>query len=169
MCFQVSSEQFSYAALFSKFRHILNKDGILALWRGHSANVIRVALYAGCHYAIHDSAEYFLTTVEYRYIDWHNARNNIVPGDISDRPSKSRSHWVQFLAGAIGGAGATCITYPLDVFRARLATMAPYQEYSWKAAIQPRGFFHGFVPTLLGDGSKLSGSINTITCNGLQV
>lgn len=176
MRFQVSSEPFSYRSMFSKLKCTLNNDGVLALWRGHSANVIRVAPYAAFHYTIHDMTELYLTGLENNYISRNQpySKSELAPRG----PSKSKSHWVQFFSGAAAGAGttrfilchtnaillcmycaqismyayyllgATSLTYPLDVLRARVATMR--HKDSWRVAAGARGFFHGFVPTLLG-------------------
>lgn len=113
MCFQVSSEAFNYTSLFSKFKDILKKDGVFALWRGHSANILRVAPYAAMHYTIHDLTEFYLTRVENNYYNLGQRPSSSSGASTTSggyrqaaaEPAKSKSHWVQFLSGAAGGAG----------------------------------------------------------------
>ena len=133
MSFQLSSEKFTLSSCYSKFSSMVKNEGVWNLWKGHSANVVRVAPYAGLHYAIHDHLESLLKHGNY--------------GRISRDDT-----FVQLISGSMAGAGATAITYPLDVLRVRIA-FAPVKSnvfVAWRNAIQHGGLYQGFAPTMLG-------------------
>ena len=124
MAFQVSSERFSYRKAIRRGTIIVKNEGWTALWKGHSTTVLRVAPYSGLSFAIHDySEEMFKRTLK-----------------ADQLPAVYK-----FLAGSIGGFGGTILTYPLDVFRVRLALGS-----SWAQAVKQGGMYQGLLPTLLG-------------------
>ena len=47
MSFQVSSETFTLRKALQRGYSIVSLEGVLALWKGHSTTVLRVAPYAG--------------------------------------------------------------------------------------------------------------------------
>lgn len=53
----------------------------------------------------------------------------------------------KFLAGSIAGAGATLLTYPLDVLRVRLALIP---GSTWSSILKQGGLYQGLRPTLYG-------------------
>jgi solute carrier family 25, member 42 len=133
MTFQLSSEKFSLTSCCRKLVDTVKTEGVLKLWRGHSANIARVAPYAALHYSIHDIAEGFL----------HN----------SSSPTVSENKvLIQLISGSLAGGGATLVTYPLDVMRVRIAFGPSGLSFvqSWRAAFNHGGVWQGFVPTMLG-------------------
>jgi solute carrier family 25 protein 42 len=124
MLFQVSSDKFTVRGAFSKAWSIVMENGVLNLWRGHSATVIRVAPYAALSYALHDFLE--------RSFQSHNNAMTL-------------SFAYRFLAGSISGIGATIFTYPLDSLRIRIAMGIP-----WFDCLRKGRFYQGMLPTLLG-------------------
>ena len=126
MTFQISTENFTIAGAISKGLNIVKSNGILALWRGHSTTVLRVAPYAGISYAVHDFTEQSLQ---------------------SYYQTKTLSFSGKFLSGSMGGVVGTLLTYPLDVLRVRLALIP---KSTWLSTLKQGGLFHGIQPTLLG-------------------
>ena len=99
--FQTSDRSFSLGKALSEAQKIVADEGVAALWKGHSTNVIRVLPYAGIHFASHDLFEMLLKPS---------------PGE-AEPLSTSR----KFACGAMAGAIPTTITYPLDMVRAKMA------------------------------------------------
>lgn len=126
MGFQVSSETFSLEKALQRGKDIISKDGIFALWKGHSTTVFRVAPYAGITYMAHD---YFEKELKYMY------HTEILPFGF------------KFLAGSFGGVVGTLFTYPLDVLRIRLA-LTPGS--TWLSTAMQGGLYQGISPTVLG-------------------
>jgi solute carrier family 25 protein 42 len=128
---------FSVPSAIRTAREIVSADGPSALWRGNSAAVARDVPYAAilfCTFSVYEEA-------------LEVSRN---------RPSSVGS---RLLAGSAAGATATCLTYPLDVIRARLAAESisspvrlGYAQGVGELFKQggPGAFFHGLRPTLLG-------------------
>lgn len=126
MSFQTTKDAFSLTAALRRGVVMARSEGILSLWRGHSTTVLRVAPYAGLSYAIHDLTE----------------------RELKEVLGKARlPFFYKFLAGSIAGAGATLLTYPLDVLRVRLALT---HGSSWGSAMAQGGLFQGLLPTMLG-------------------
>merc|ERR1712176_1612615 len=106
-------------------------------WRGHVATLLRVAPYSATSFAVFDP--------------YKSKLRESVP-DLDPL-------YVRFLAGALAGMTATTLTYPFDLFRARMAAHrgaeSPYDGYL-RATVHvvhtegPRALFSGLRPTLLG-------------------
>ena len=58
MIFQISSEKFTIRKAMRKASSIICENGLLSLWRGHSATVVRVAPFAALSYTMHDYLEH---------------------------------------------------------------------------------------------------------------
>ncbi len=86
------------------YRHILpnifKEEGFFGFWRGNSAAVLRVIPYMSCQFGFLEYYKSLLT--KYGFCE-----SNV----------KLKS----FFAGSAAGVTAVCITYPLDVVRARMA------------------------------------------------
>lgn len=117
--------------------HIFWVEGAKGLWRGHCATLLRVVPYSATSFAAFDPYKALL-------------REKL--------PSQNEIT-VRFLAGAAAGMTATSVTYPLDVFRARMAVhQGPQAAYDgYLRALQevirvdgPWALFSGLRPTLLG-------------------
>jgi len=133
MSFQLSTEKFSLFKCYEKLISTAKQDGILKLWKGHSANIARVAPYAALHYSIHDYVESFMEKISSPSI----SQNKVL---------------IQLISGSMAGGGATMVTYPLDVIRVRIAFGPSGLSFvqSWRAAFHHGGLWQGFVPTMLG-------------------
>ena len=81
-------------------RTIARETGVLGLWRGHGATLMRVAPYAALTYVSYDTYEAVLMETF----------------GVQSSPA------TRFAAGAAAGATASAFTYPLDLLRARHAS-----------------------------------------------
>lgn len=131
-----AQRQFSWKRMRGTFLTIYRNTGIFGLYRGHSATLLRVIPY---------SATSFLTFDTYR--QWLSREGYL------DKVT------VRFIAGALAGATATTLTYPLDMMRARMAAhwdqkpRYPNFYTGFKIIITEEGasaLFKGLRPTLLG-------------------
>lgn len=118
------------------FAKIYEATGVAGLWRGHCATLVRVVPY---------SATAFMTFDSYR--------QSLCQLDVLDKVT------TRFVAGALAGATATTLTYPLDLLRARMAAhwdVKPrYPNYvvAVETLVKEEGataLFTGLRPTLLG-------------------
>jgi solute carrier family 25, member 42 len=126
MSYQTTKDLFTLSGALERAKGMVKDRGVLSLWRGHSTTVLRVAPFAGFSYAFHDYAEREMKS---------NLQVEILP------------FFYKFSAGAIGGACATLLTYPLDVLRVRLALMT---NSTWVSTIKQGGLYQGLLPTILG-------------------
>jgi len=115
---------------------IVKNVGVLGLWRGNGAQMLRVIPYAAISYSTFDYYVRFFSHLR-----------------------GQRDPTARFLAGASAGATATTITYPLDLLRARMAAhwnvKPKYSNYAtalWHM-VKTEGLpslYKGIVPTLIG-------------------
>lgn len=136
--FQVSSQRFSVKEAFRVLYHTYMKDGVLSLWRGNSATMVRVMPYAAIQYYSHEQYKRYL-------------------GEYYGFQEKALPPVPRLLAGSLAGSTAVMLTYPLDMVRARMAVTAK-EMYSnimhvFDRISQEEGFktlYRGFTPTILG-------------------
>lgn len=130
--FQVSKQRFTLTAAHQALRHTVRTEGLPGLWRGHSATLLRIAPYAGLHYAAHEALVEALASCH---------ASVCAPSALE-----------RFAAGAGAGAAATVVTYPLDLLRARLALGGLSLSCALRELAQggPRAAFRGLGPTLAG-------------------
>lgn len=131
-------KHFTWRGAYCTAKGILGEQGPRGLWRGHSATLLRVAPYSATSFAVFDP--------------YKGAVRDFFPG--------LNEVYVRFLAGAGAGMTATSLTYPFDLFRARMAAHrgaeSPYDGYL-RATVHivrneggPRALFSGLRATLLG-------------------
>lgn len=136
--YQVSETRaFSVSAGIATARKIVKEAGIMALWRGNSIAVMRDIPYAAIIFA------------SFSFIQEATCGCTGRPPDVATR----------MFAGCAAGAIATCLTYPLDMLRARFGAewsanprYASYTE-GIRQIVRREGFtalFAGLRPTLLG-------------------
>ncbi|XP_068599491.1 mitochondrial coenzyme A transporter SLC25A42-like [Brachionichthys hirsutus] len=136
--FQVSSKRFSAKEAFRLIYCNYMKDGLLSLWRGNSATMVRVMPYAAIQFCSHEQYKNQLAGY-YGY------------------QGKALPPFPRFLAGSLAGTTAAMLTYPLDMVRARMAVTAR-EMYSnimhvFVRISQEEGIktlYRGFTPTILG-------------------
>ena len=133
--FQVSSKtEFTYRQCARFLTDTVRQKGPLKLWKGNTATMVRIVPYAAITY---------MSNEEYK--SQFKRRNK----------SGRLSHVMRFLAGSLAGLTASFTTYPLEVLRARMATMSCYKSISQslKQIIAKEGLsslYRGITPTLIG-------------------
>lgn len=140
--FQVSSKRpFSAVQFVHAGFRIVRADGVLGLWRGNLAVVMRVMPYAGLQFGAFARYRSLLESFT------EPGRHDVL---------------IRFCAGALAGATATTFTYPLDLLRTQMAVSASsislrQPQTSYLAAAEETirnegyiGLFYGIRPTLLG-------------------
>jgi hypothetical protein len=111
------------------FKSILKKEGLLSLWKGNTANCIRIFPNSG------------INLMTYKF-----SKKNL-NYDINDKI-------LNLMCGTISGIAATTFTYPLDNARTRLTTQVNNNYYNniydvfKKTSI--RNLFNGYRMTLCG-------------------
>ena len=88
----------SFRGMFKAIQTIYSRDGILGLYQGHSATLLRIFPYAAI-----------------KFVCYEQIRTILIPND--DYETAGR----RLLAGSLAGVTSVYFTYPLDLIRVRLA------------------------------------------------
>lgn len=131
------------ASVYRLYEGILRNEGILGLWAGNGANLLRVFPAKAVVFASNDLFGGMLR------------KFSNTPSDKKLNPSWS------FLAGGLAGMSATACTYPLDLARGRISGKLSHgttKEYNgiirtMALTVKDEGFlalYKGITPTLLG-------------------
>lgn len=131
-------------------RRIYTHSGFLGLYRGHSATLARIFPYAAINFAAFEKFKTILSTDQNSHFSWP---------------------WMKLFAGSLAGTVAVSVTYPFDIIRARIAYDLAHrsvkienQSSVFKSTVHQltkegeltqskipfRGFYQGFIPTILG-------------------
>jgi len=122
--YQVNAERrFSVTAGLKTLTTIARNTGVAGLWRGNGAALLRVAPSSAISFATFDRYERVLQRV---------------------RPSE-RSFGTRFVAGALAGATAQFVTYPLELLNARNAA-------HWNKTPRYGAYSEAFVTVIRGEG-----------------
>lgn len=125
--------------LFKAARDIQKSNGISALFKGHSATLVRIFPYASIN-----------------FLAYEQIRAAIIISPEKETPLR------RFLCGSIAGATSTFVTYSLELIRTRLAFETVQKNpSSWLGISQKiyyegggswalANFYRGFAPTMLG-------------------
>ena len=121
--------------------------GLLALWKGNGAAVIRVFPYSGVQFATFDFLRMLAMKINYGEITGH-------------RNDQQLPHHVTMICGGTAAAFSSICTYPLDIARVRLAVIPkgvdskPFRVFryigGWYSEGGIRAVYRGIVPTLIG-------------------
>jgi len=90
--------QGAYTGILQSLGKIYREEGLLALWRGNTMNILRVFPYSASQMSSNDLYKRFL-----------------------DQETRPLSVAQRLLAGAMAGVTATTLTHPLDTLRLRMA------------------------------------------------
>lgn len=185
LLFQASPvETFTWRKALAEARRIVREErgGVRALWKGNSATLVRTMPYSAitlttfdhyCHVLVGlgvfaygkssgggETGSTPATTVATAPAS--SSRGELRGDDCeggAPMPLRKANALERFLAGAMSGATAVVMTYPLDVMRARLALQtkenSPYRGLfpSMRLMYAEGGigtFFRGMKPTLVG-------------------
>jgi len=155
--YQVSSVKFQIVKLPGIAKHIIQDEGLQALWKGNTATLIRVFPYSGIQFMVFDRCKtYILHEQESRFLEEKETQAPIVQFNGGLSPLES------LFAGMTAGAVSVIATYPLDLTRAQLAVLKVKKGKSssndgFGAALLRNfrdrgviGLFRGITPTLMG-------------------
>ncbi|XP_029665786.1 mitochondrial coenzyme A transporter SLC25A42 [Formica exsecta] len=133
--FQISKQPYSARAAIGFLSKALRTEGLLSLWRGNSATMIRIVPYSAVQFTAHEQWKRILR----------------VNGAERKKP------WASFLAGALAGVTSQTMTYPLDLMRARMAVTLKAEYKTLRQAFSRiykeegiLAYYRGFTATLLG-------------------
>ncbi|KAM3720826.1 Mitochondrial coenzyme A transporter SLC25A42 [Dirofilaria immitis] len=134
--FQISGDaHFSMKSAFNFIKNTYETTGLISLWRGNSAMMVRIIPYAVIQFGAHEEIKRILRV---------------------DKDGK-RTPVKRYIAGSLAGVVATTCTYPLDTAKARLATSTVYEYNSLLTVFIKdyqrygiRTFYNGLIPALMG-------------------
>eukprot|EP00586_Coscinodiscus_wailesii_P000221 CAMPEP_0172481530 /NCGR_PEP_ID=MMETSP1066-20121228/7471_1 /TAXON_ID=671091 /ORGANISM="Coscinodiscus wailesii, Strain CCMP2513" /LENGTH=289 /DNA_ID=CAMNT_0013243905 /DNA_START=90 /DNA_END=956 /DNA_ORIENTATION=- len=136
------------------FRSIIANEGVVGLWAGNGANLLRIFPAKGVVFASNDF--------------WRNqCQKYLVPSSSSSsrqsKEDKTLPGHLSFLSGGLSGTTATAVTYPLDFARGRMSGKLATDARTPRAykgivntitlTVKDEGFmalYKGATPTLLG-------------------
>ena len=132
------------------YRSIIQNEGILGLWAGNGANLLRVFPSKSIVFASND---FYRSCCGYLY--WGSAQSYL--------ENSSQLPWsLSFLSGGLAGMSASAATYPLDLARGRITgkLAGPGGTKHYKGIVNTvlttareegvRALYKGVTPTLLG-------------------
>ncbi|KAK9471376.1 mitochondrial carrier domain-containing protein [Dipodascopsis tothii] len=147
--FQTSSPEFrkysgARMGLWRAAKTIYTHDGVLGLFQGHSATLLRIFPYAAI-----------------KFVAYEQIRSLLIP------TPKHETSVRRVLSGSLAGVSSVFFTYPLELIRVRLAyetradhktTISQLCKYIYnegRTTENPTGrglqnFYRGFIPTILG-------------------
>ncbi|XP_011050870.1 PREDICTED: mitochondrial coenzyme A transporter SLC25A42 isoform X2 [Acromyrmex echinatior] len=133
--FQISKQPYSARAAIGFLTTAMRTEGLLSLWRGNSATMVRIVPYSAVQFTAHEQ--------------WKRILN--INGMEREKP------WASFLAGALAGVTSQTMTYPLDLMRARMAVTLKAEYKTLRQAFwrmyKEEGIlasYRGFTATILG-------------------
>lgn len=132
--FQISKMTYSQKAAIDFLVQSYKKEGLMSLWRGNSATMVRVVPYSAIQFAAHEQWKRILR--------------------VNGPDTKPINRLV---AGSLAGVTSQSLTYPLDMARARMA-VTQKAEYSTLRQVFVQiyrnegvlAFYRGFFATILG-------------------
>ncbi|XP_066581913.1 mitochondrial coenzyme A transporter SLC25A42 [Prorops nasuta] len=133
--FQISKKPYSAKAAMKFIVNSYHKEGLMSLWRGNSATMVRIVPYAAIQFTAHEQ--------------WKRV--------LKVNGTETTSTTMRFLAGSLAGVTSQSMTYPLDLVRARMA-VTEKSEYRTLRQVFTRiyrqeglmAFYRGFLATILG-------------------
>jgi hypothetical protein len=147
--YQVSSAQFQLRDVPHVVRNIITEEGILALWKGNFATMLRVFPYAGVQFMVFDYIKQWMLQEQHQELQTQ-ARDHDRKYGLSPLES--------LFSGMIAGTVSVICTYPLDLTRTQLAVLSRKTNHQGFVSVLTenythRGFtglFRGMTPTLIG-------------------
>ncbi|XP_051169717.1 mitochondrial coenzyme A transporter SLC25A42 [Leptopilina boulardi] len=132
--FQISKKPYSATAAIDFIVNTYRNHGLISLWRGNSATMVRIIPYAAIQFTAHEQWKRIL------HVNGHDS-----------------SSGKRFLAGSLAGVTSQGMTYPLDLARARMA-VTDKDEYKTLRQVFSQiyrregvlAYYRGFTATILG-------------------
>lgn len=147
-------------------KKILERGGILSMWKGNLTSVIHRFPYSGINFYCYENVLDFLrethedpieTSTQLARRVTHRLMNDEHESNGSEDNNRDTHAYHKFLAGAISGCTACVACYPLDLVRTRLTTELEGKEHyrgivdavrKISATEGIAGFYSGLGPTL---------------------
>ena len=130
LLYQVDGEsgRFTLRSGIAMARDIVRNEGFFALWRGCNAAVLRILPYSATTFGTLTCIQLGIGRRSASRADNDAVRKHLGEDERSPPVGDMRT---RFVAGAMAGATATIVTYPLDLFAAgwRRFADAPVAEY----------------------------------------
>eukprot|EP00578_Thalassiosira_sp_NH16_P024085 CAMPEP_0181097458 /NCGR_PEP_ID=MMETSP1071-20121207/11579_1 /TAXON_ID=35127 /ORGANISM="Thalassiosira sp., Strain NH16" /LENGTH=294 /DNA_ID=CAMNT_0023179939 /DNA_START=362 /DNA_END=1246 /DNA_ORIENTATION=+ len=135
---------------FQLYRSIIKNEGVLGLWAGNGANLLRVFPSKSIVFSSNDFYRGCLGQWYWGSTEVYSEKSYQLPWSLS------------FMAGGLSGMSASAATYPLDLARGRITgkLAGPGGKKHYKGIINtvlvtareegPRALYKGVTPTLLG-------------------
>jgi Mitochondrial carrier protein len=132
----------SSGSILGIYKSILQREGILGLWAGNGANLLRI---------VPNKAVVFSTQDLYKDLFRRFVVGNSSPQQQQQQPLPPM---YSFLAGGLAGMTATAATYPLDLARGRISgTLASSSSFGTTSTAttttQHSKVYHGLVQTMV--------------------
>lgn len=142
--FQASNPQYvkysgSWAGVAQTMRLIVQQDGPLGLFRGHSATLLRVFPYAAV-----------------KFLAYEQIRSFIIPRKEHETPLR------RLLSGSLAGVTSVFFTYPLELIRVRLAFETRRDAHSSLLSICRR-IYYEHPGSASSSATSVSSSVSTST------
>lgn len=97
-----------YKGIIRSFKEIILQEGVFALWKGNSFSQILYMTYGASQFFAYSKCIFFLDHIF---------------------PEKTYNPFKIFVSGAVAGATATAVSYPLDLLRTRFAAQGKSKVY----------------------------------------
>ena len=157
--YQVTADRvFSLRNAWKTAGRIVERGGVLGLWRGHGATLLRIVPYASASFSCFPQYEKLFKAMLLPKKSEEEETQETTRKE--ERAKDRRAILARFLAGASAGATATALTYPLDLIRARFAAHWSFDSHrypSYSHAFREirqlegwRALYGGLGPTLIG-------------------
>lgn len=143
--FQISKIPFSFHGVKAELVRTYTHDGFAALFRGNWAQVVRVFPYSGIKLVSFDVFSELAMRLRS-----DGGRGGAAIGEVGKSTLTSTE---RLFAGAGAGAASVLLTYPLDVFRARLAVQRE-SDSSAQATLRSRGLLRAIWDSGRSDGVR---------------
>lgn len=140
-----------YTSLFQSLKTVLREEGVLSLWKGNGANVVRVVPVYALKFAFNDEFKAIV-----RRFRAEQSAAAVAAGGAATRTKLSFGE--RIAAGTMAGMFQIVVTYPLEVTRTRL-TLGPGLGLQYKGIVDCMrttmrsegiaGLYKGLGPTIL--------------------
>lgn len=144
---------------YQLYKSILQNEGILGLWAGNGANLLRVFPSKSI---IFSSNDFYKGILGYLYHDIIHTGSRVSPRPSNNNNSEALPWSLSFLSGGLAGMTASAATYPLDLARGRITgkLAGPGGQKHYNGIINTvlttareegvGALYKGITPTLLG-------------------
>lgn len=157
--YQISNTPFHLLDVPRVISTIAREEGVMALWKGNVATMIRIFPYAGIQFMVFNKCKSYLIPSHddddhlHRHIKFETVKPSTVNTDNIDRTDDKGAHGnslkkgmtplESLLAGSAAGTVSVLLTYPLDLTRAQLAVLKKQKNKN-----------DGFTKVLMGNYTR---------------